>query len=53
MTPVEDMSTTRKAARYKGSRPQNQEKSIYAGLVIMPSMNLREHVCAGQRTAAA
>jgi putative transposase len=27
MTPVEDMSTTRKAARYKGSRPQNQENT--------------------------
>jgi putative transposase len=27
--------------------------SDYAGLVIMPSMNVREHVCAGQRTAGA
>jgi hypothetical protein len=25
MTTVDDMSTTRKAAHYKGSRPQNQE----------------------------
>ena len=25
MTTVDDMSTTRKAAHYKGSRPRNQE----------------------------
>ena len=30
-----------------------RDNSDYPGLVIMPSMNLREHVCAGQRTAAA
>ena len=36
MTIVEDMSTTRKAARYKGSRPQNQENTDYADLRIMP-----------------
>jgi hypothetical protein len=36
MTTVEDMSTTRKAAHYKGSRPRNQEKAHYADLRIMP-----------------
>ena len=37
MIPVEDMSTTRRAVRYKGSRPQNQENTDYADLVIMPT----------------
>ena len=36
-------------AQWLGNHPYRD----YAGLVIMPSMNLREHVCAGQRTAAA
>jgi hypothetical protein len=37
MTIVDDMSTTRKAARYKGSRPLAKEKPFYADLVIMPT----------------
>ena len=36
MTTVDDLSTTRKTARYKGSRPRNQENSDYADLRIMP-----------------
>jgi hypothetical protein len=34
MTTVEDMSTTRKPARYKGSRPRNQKKTCYADIGI-------------------
>ncbi len=30
-----------------------RDNSHYAGFVIMPSTNLREHVCAGRRPAAA
>ena len=37
MTTVKDMSTTRKAAHYKGSRPRNQENLEYAESRVMPS----------------
>jgi hypothetical protein len=36
MTPVEDMSTTREVARYKGSRPLAKENSSHAERLIMP-----------------
>jgi putative transposase len=47
---LSDLEVTRSHSRPKVSN--DNPYSDYAGLVIMPSMNLREHVCAGQRTAA-
>ena len=38
MTIVDDMSTTRKAARYKGSRPLAKENSDYADPATMPTV---------------
>jgi putative transposase len=46
-----DLGVTRSHSRPRVSN--DNPFSDYSGLVIMPSMDLREHVCAGQRTAAA
>jgi transposase InsO family protein len=48
---LSDLEVTRSHSRPKVSN--DNPYSDYPGLVIMPSMNLREHVCAGQGTAAA
>jgi putative transposase len=48
---LSDLEVTRSHSRPKVSN--DNPYSDYPGLVIMPSMDLCEHVCAGQRSAAA